>query len=72
MRLSDGTTRERTPAEAEREFAHANRLGIEISDLKMQNDWLRAQLERGLWAIDDYREGCKKHAGTRRAVGAAA
>lgn len=71
MRLSDGTNREFTPAEAERASAFANVVGIARRDLEMQNDWLRQQLIHP-WRIENYREGCKTQPGTRRAVGAAA
>lgn len=69
--MSDGTDRDFTPAEAERTLAFANAVGIARGDLQMQNDWLRAQLEKP-WRIENYREACKTQPGTRRAVGAAA
>lgn len=37
-----------------REAAQANKLGTETVNLRMQNEWLRVQLDNP-WRIEDYR-----------------
>jgi hypothetical protein len=52
---SDGTHDDSDrPAALRRELAQASDLGSEIVDLRMQNEWLRLQLDCP-WRIENYR-----------------
>lgn len=45
-------------AALDREWAQANKIGSEIADLRVCNEWLRLQLA-GPWRIDNYRARAK-------------
>lgn len=64
---SDGQTREDNDPLAVRERAQVNALGIRISNLRMENEWLEAQIEHP-WRIENYREACKTPRGIPRVL----